>query len=32
MNWATFEQQLAQKLQERADVSEEPSSPDIELD
>jgi len=31
MNWATFEQQLAQKLQERADVSEEPSSPDIEL-
>lgn len=31
MNWATFEQQLAQKLQERADVSEEPNSPDIEL-
>ena len=31
MNWSTFEQQLAQKLQERADVSEEPSSPDIEL-
>jgi hypothetical protein len=31
MNWATFEQQLAQKLQERADVSEEPRSPDIEL-
>jgi len=31
MNWVTFEQQLAQKLQERAGVSEEPSSPDIEL-
>jgi len=32
MNWATFEQQLAQKLQERvSDVSEEPDFPDIEL-
>lgn len=31
MNWDIFEQQLAQKLQERADVSEEPGSPDVEL-